>query len=472
MTELMQPHMAQADLFAWNMEQDPLLRSTIVAVAVLDRSPDWDRFVAMMDRGSRLVPAFRRVVVPAPLGMAPPRWVVDDDFDLSWHLRRVRLPDPGSFDDVLDFARCVGMQAFDPARPLWEFTVLDGLDDGRAAIVMKIHHALTDGIGGMQIASEIVDLEREGTERGPMPEPPPPTRTGPLDGLSDSLAWNAALAWDLARQGSRELGPMLRRTVTDPLGAGRSAAALAGSVARFVRPVVTTRSPIMRERRLGWRYAVSEVPFEDLHDAARRHGGTLNDAFMAGVLIGLRRYHERHGATVPELVVTMPISTRGEGDDIGGNRVTLVRFPLPLEAEDPAELMRAVDERVAAWRREPAVPWSSAIAGVLNLLPSQVLGGMLKHVDFLASNVPGTPVPLYVAGGRVERYYAFGPTIGAAVNVTLMSYVDTCCIGVNADVGAVPDVDELRECLAEGFAVVVGGRVDLTERATTGASGA
>jgi diacylglycerol O-acyltransferase / wax synthase len=472
MTQLMQPHMAQADLFTWNMEQDPLLRSTIVAVAVLDRTPDWDRFVSMIDRGSRLVPSFRRVVAPAPFGLAPPRWVVAEDFDLSWHLRRVRLPEPGSFADVLDFARCAGMQAFDPARPLWEFTLLDGLDGGGAAIVMKIHHSLTDGIGGMQIASEIVDLEREGTERGPMPDPPPPSPTGTLDGLADSVAWNAALAWDIARQGSRELAPLLRRSVTDPVGAGRRAAALASSVARFVRPLTTTRSPIMRERRLGWRYAVLEMPFEDLHDAARRHDGTLNDAFMAAILIGLRRYHERHGATVAELVVTMPISTRGDGDDIGGNKVTLVRFPLPLEGEDPADLIRAVDERVASWRSEPAVPWSSAIAGVLNLMPSQVLGSMLKHVDFLASNVPGTPVPLFVAGGKVERYYGFGPTIGAAVNVTLMSYVDTCCIGINADVGAVPDVEEFRECLAEGFAVVVGGRVDLTDAALSDAAGA
>jgi diacylglycerol O-acyltransferase len=122
---------------------------------------------------------------------------------------------------------------------------------------------------------------------------------------------------------------------------------------------------------------------------------------------------------------------------------------------DPCDLMAAVDERVAEWRREPAVPLSGMIAGVLNLLPSPVIGGMLKHVDFLASNVPGSPVPMFVAGAKVERYYAFGPTIGAAVNVTLMSYDDICCIGINVDTGAVPDLDQLRDSLAEGFEQVL-----------------
>jgi WS/DGAT/MGAT family acyltransferase len=455
MAELFELHMAQSDLFAWNMESDPLLRSTIVAVAVLDRAPEWDRFVEMMDRGSRVVPSFRQRVVPAPMGLAPPRWVVDPDFDLSWHLRRVRVPAPGDLGAVLDFARTQGMHAFDKARPLWEFTLLEGLDGDRAALVMKIHHSLTDGIGGMQIAAEIVDFDRDGTDRRPMPEAPRPGSPGVLASLGDTLAWNWRLGLDLARTGLGTVGPVARRSLTDPVGAVRDAVDLAESAARFVRPINDTRSPVMTERHLGWRYAVLDVPFEPLRAAGHAGESTLNDAFLAGVLIGLRRYHEHHGATVSELRVTMPISLRTDADAAGGNKVTLVRFPLPLDVFDPVELMHAVDERVAAWREEPAVPFSGVIAGVLNLLPSPVIGGMLKHVDFLASNVPGSPVPLFLAGAEVERYYAFGPTIGAAVNVTLMSYVDSCCIGVNTDTGAVPDLEVLTSSLAEGFAEVL-----------------
>lgn len=455
MADLLELHMAQSDLFAWNMEDDPLLRSTIVAVAVMDRSPDWDRFVEMMERGTRAVPSFRRRAVPAPFRLAPPRWVVDPDFDLSWHLRRARVPAPGTLASVLEFARTAGMQAFDKARPLWEFTLLEGIEGGRAALVMKIHHSLTDGIGGMQIAAEIVDFERDGTDRGPMPDPPPPESLGPLGSLGDALAYNLEVGLSALRGVASSAVPTARRAVVDPFGLAWDAARTAASTARFVRPIATTLSPVMTERHLGWRYGVLDVPFEPLHRAAGAGGGTLNDAFLAGVLIGLRRYHEHHGAAVSELRVTMPVSLRTEDDPAGGNRVTLVRFPLPLDVFDPHDLMAAVDERVARWRREPAVPLAQLIAGVLNLLPSPVIGGMLKHVDFLASNVPGSPVPLYVAGAEVERYYAFGPTIGAAVNVTLMSYDATCCVGVNVDCGAVPDLDRLLASLAEGFEEVL-----------------
>lgn len=455
MTELLQPHMAPPDLFAWNMEEDPLLRSTIVAVATLDRRPDWDRLVAMIDRGTRVEPSFRcRAVVP-PLRLGPPRWVVDPDFDLSWHLRRTRLPSPGSLEQLLDLARTAGMQAFDRDRPLWQFTLVEGLEGDRAALVMKIHHSLTDGIGGMQIANEIVDFERAGT---PRPDPPAAPEPGPVDALSalfDAVGFQVGQMRDLVGTAAGAVVPTACRAVRDPLGLARQALGTAVSAARFVRPITRTMSPVMTERHLGWRYGVLEVPFGDLHRAAGSAAATLNDAFLAGVLIGLRSYHERHGAAVTELRVTMPVSLRADDDPAGGNKVTLVRFPLPLDVFEPAGLMAAVDERVRAWRHEPAVELSRWIAAVLNLLPSPVIGGMLKHVDFLASNVPGSPVPLFVAGARVERYYAFGPTIGAAVNVTLMSYDRTCCVGVNVDTGAVPDLDVLLECLREGFAEVV-----------------
>ena len=135
-----------------DMEEDPVLRSTIVAVALLDRSPDQDRFVRMMDRGTRAVPAFRRTMAESAFGQTPPRWVDDPDFDLSWHLRRIALPHPGGLDAVLPLVRAAAMTAFDKDRPLWEVTVVDGLDGGGAAVLLEIHHSLTDGIGGIRIS--------------------------------------------------------------------------------------------------------------------------------------------------------------------------------------------------------------------------------------------------------------------------------------------------------------------------------
>jgi diacylglycerol O-acyltransferase len=194
-----------------------------------------------------------------------------------------------------------------------------------------------------------------------------------------------------------------------------------------------------------------DVPFEGLRRSAKVVDGSLNDAFLAGVSGGLARYHHRHGAHVDRLRVTMPISIRQEGDAEGGNRITLVRFEVPAGLPDPGERMRSIGARAAEQRRERALPFSEAVAGALNLLPASVTGSMLKHVDFLASNVPGFDLPVYVGGAMVEAFHAFGPTTGAAANVTLMSYRGTCHLGVTTDVGAVPDHDLFLECLAEGF---------------------
>jgi diacylglycerol O-acyltransferase len=170
---------------------------------------------------------------------------------------------------------------------------------------------------------------------------------------------------------------------------------------------------------------------------------------------GLRRYHERHGAAVDELVVTMPISIRMPDDAEGGNRITLMRIPLPVGVADPRERIGAIRERALAARNEPSLKLTQDIAAGLNLLPRWYIGAILRHVDFLASNVPGAPVPVWVGGAAVTMQYAFGPTIGAGINVTLITYQDTCALGINADSGAVPDLAVFHECLVEGFEEVL-----------------
>ena len=151
-------HMRDTDAFSWYMERDPLLRSTVVTVLLFDRSPDFAGLRDKGERASRLVPGLRHRLVVPPLRLAPPRWIVDPDFDLSWHVRRVEAPSPKTLGAVLEFARNAGMAGFDPARPMWEWTLVEGLEDGRAAVVLKFHHALTDGIGAMQLAATLFDL--------------------------------------------------------------------------------------------------------------------------------------------------------------------------------------------------------------------------------------------------------------------------------------------------------------------------
>jgi len=442
--------MRNTDAFALGMEEDARLRSTVVTIIVLDRSPDWDVLVDRLERVARLVPMFRQRVVPtAP--PAPPRWVYDPDFDLRYHLRRIVAPEPGTLDTVLEMARRQVMGEFDHARPMWTATLVEGLADGGAAIVVMMHHSLADGIGGMQIASLVFDFQQEPADLGPLPPVPPAAVPGPLDGVRHGLSYDVSLARRVLRTGTLGGAKLAVDALRHPRTTLGSVWATSASVYRTVRPLNETASPIMQDRGLNRELAVHDVPLSALKEAGHRAGGSLNDAFLAGVTAGLRRYHERHGAAVDELVVTMPISIRMPGDAEGGNRITLMRLALPVGLADPVERIRAIHERAGAVRREPSLRLTQNIAGGLNLMPRWYIGAILRHVDFLASNVPGLPVPVWVGGAAVTMQYAFGPTIGAGVNVTLITYQDTCALGINADSGAIPDLPLFLECLVAGF---------------------
>jgi len=448
-------HMRDSDAFSWYMERDPLLRSTIVTVVVLDRVPDWDRLRERVERATHRLPMFRARVALPPLRLATPRWTEVADLDLDWHVRRARLPLPGGWPELMALASRKAVTAFDAARPLWEMTLVEGLPHGRAALVMVTHHALTDGIGGVHLAMELFDAE---ASPEPDDRPVPPEHAEDLAGLRlawESLEHDAGRLSHLARAFPRAGASAALATLRSPRGALTGTLRTARSIVRFVAPVTDTKSSVMRQRRLARSFHVVEVPLGDLARAAHLTGGHVNDAFLGAVTGGLRRYHERHGAEVDELRVTLPISLRRPGDAPGGNLITLVRLAVPAGLPDPVERMAAIRAVVEQWRVEPSLALTQPIAMALNLLPSRVVGSMLKHVDFLASNVPGFPIPIYLSGARVLGYYPFGPTIGAAINVTLLSYVDVCCIGVSCDTAAVPDPDVLVDCLREGFEEVL-----------------
>lgn len=452
----LEDHISPVDAFTVTLERDPLLRATIVAVATFDTSPDWDALSDRIDRATRLVPRFRQKLTTVPMGLAPPRWVVDPNFDLSLHLRRVRVHRGGGMEAVLDLARSMGLRSFDHDRPLWEFTLVEGLPAKRAALIMKLHHALTDGVGGIEIAAHVVDLERAPAPVGPMPAAPAPREHGLVELVTDTIDFHVRRVTDAGAELRRALPHTLRHGLAHPAGAIADGMSTAAAIARFVRPVTRTSSPIMTERRPLRDFACFDVPFQDLSAAAHRVDSTLNDAFLAGIAGGMRRYHERHLAIVDHLTISMPVNVRAEGDAPGGNRVTIERFDLPVGISDPRRRMERIGRICRALRHDRAIPYASAIAGVLNLLPVDVTAGMLKHVDLLASNVPGFPSPVYMGGALLESFHVFGATLGSAANVTLMSYNGTCHIGISTDSGAVLDPVAFRDCLREGFDEVIG----------------
>lgn len=447
--------MRDTDAFSWYLEKDPGLRSTIIAVAWLDHPPDFAELAARLDRATQLAPRFRQRPVEPPGRLANPRWV-DTEFDLSLHLHRIASPSPHTPATVIDFARLEAMTGFDRSRPLWQFTLIEHLLDDRAALVMKVHHSLTDGIGGMQLAFLLFDST---STADPVDQNPVPAARHHVPGtaelIRESLAYDWHRVFETVRHGLSGALPTAVHVAREPLHSTSEAAATVRSVGRFVQPVSATLSPVMTGRSLDRHLDMLALDFGDLKRAANSVGGTVNDAFVASVTGGLRRYHECHGAPVGDLRLVLPISIRKVDDPPGGNRITLERFKVPVAMADPAERMRVTGQRCREARDDRALPLSNAIAGTLNLLPSSLLGTMLKHIDFVASDVPGVPFPIYLCGAPVSGYYVFGPTTGSAANVTLLTYSGTCCVGFTLDAAAVPDREVLMDCFRQGFEEVL-----------------
>lgn len=448
--------MLHSDAFAWSMEKDPVLRSTIVAVNRLESGPDWELLRRRIDGMTRLVPRFRMRVQAPLVRIGQPRWCIDEDFDLDYHLRRARLSGAGDWAQVLEFARLAAMADFDRARPLWEFTLLDGVSGGGAAFVMKLHHALTDGIGGFQLAALVVDAGPEPSARAVLPPPPDAHHLSAIRlaarTVADDVAGTAAAAGHAAEMIEHDTIQAARH----PAEMVRSTAATARSVARFVAPIVTQHSRLLKARSTNRMVATLDVPLDALHDAAAACGGHLNDAFLAAVIDAMHRYHDKRGARLDEVRVTVPVSIRTERDGLGGNRITLTRITLPADIPAPDERIKRVHEIVARWRHEPALSHTQKIAFGLNLVPRSYLNGMFKRVEMVASDVPGVRQPVWLAGARITGHYAFGPTIGAAVNATLMSYAGTCNVGVNVDTHAIDDPQMWLQCLDDAFQSVLG----------------
>ena len=446
--------MRASDAFTWYMERDPALRSTIVVIDWLDRAPDWDVLTERIDRISRLMPSLRQHVIESPFGLTVPRWAYDPDFDLSWHLRRITAPPPGTRDAVLELARRSAMAAFDRARPLWEVTLVDGIEGGEAALVVKLHHSLSDGVGANRMLAIVADWQREPADLGEMPPAPEGAPRGLRAVITGAVSSMAGRAVSLAWHGTAAAIPASIRCASDPIAYVGGAVGMARSVYRTAAPNRSTLSPLMRERATTRRLAMMEVSLDALKRAAKTVDGTVNDAYLAGIAGGLSQYHKRHGTPVNSLRALMPINLRSEQDANFGNRITLQRLIVPVGEQDPAARMRALHPVARAAREEPSLSVTEAIAGALNTLPVGYVGGILKHVDFVASNVPSAPIPVYLAGSKVTGMFAFGPTIGASVNTTLTSYDGTCDIGINIDTAAVPDPDVLLDCFRKSFAEI------------------
>jgi diacylglycerol O-acyltransferase / wax synthase len=450
--------MSGTDTLLWTIGRDPLLRTTIIAVLVLDQAPGWEEVQKRVCALTHVQPRFRSRAQPASsLGWGRPTWVEDSGFDLDIHLRRMVAPSPATLRTVLDLAQAMGTTAFDPELPLWEGVVVEGLEGGQAALVVKLHHAVVDGVGGIAVILHLLDRFRS-----PRPEYGTVDGGSPGDGHSanDGEPEIRGLASTLLARMDRVL-PTSRRAVDAALGVVVNPAAqlertraTVRSVARLLAPARRPLSPLMTGRTLRRRFEILELSFALLHDTAIATGSTLNDVFVAGVLGGLQRYHHENGVNVEYLRVLMPLNVRTSSDAVGGNHFVPARFTLP-SVPDPAERLRLVHDIAGSWKHAPGLGLSNVLADVLDLLPASLTtalwGSMLKGDDFVVTNVPGPPFETYLGGAHVESMFAFAPTSGAALNVSLLTPAGRACVGINVDTAAVPDGSILTQCLQEGF---------------------
>jgi diacylglycerol O-acyltransferase len=444
------------DYATWrSAAEDPIMRSTMIGLLVLEKSPDWNALLERYDRASRIVPILRKRIVEGPVGIANPRLVVDPNFDLSFHLRRFRVTEGTDWQDVLDECRRQSMTDFDRQRPLWRITLLEGLPGGRAALISKLHHAIADGQGAMQLGAAIVDITPESPDLGPMPEAPEAVVLSPRGFAEIMVQDNAEWVLNTASHLIKGAVPALLDALTSPQETVERISETVSSLARMANTPTSPLSPLMRKRSINYHFGNFDVSFADLRAAGKSRGHSVNDAFLAAVSIGMREYHEALGEPVDELNINMPISTRKKGKD-AQNAVTIARFELPTNISDIPSLMSNLQDSVKRLRAEPSMDYTNQLGEISRFIPRELLTIAAQASDVTASNVPGPPIPVYLAGAKVEAMVPLPPPIGAAVFVALLTYDGTASLGVAMDDAAITDRDLLMSCLRAGFAEVIG----------------
>ncbi len=433
----------------WRAERHPVQSSTSCVVIDLDRAPDWQRLVAATEWGTGLVRRLRQRVVDPVVPTAAPTWADDPTFDLGYHLRRERV---SSREEMLAQAAQMALRPFDRSRPLWEGVLFEDLPDG-AAYVLKIHHALADPLGTVQLLSMLQSSRRAHTARKPLgDDAPSAVGADPVDLAVSGLRHDVTALPDAALTAVRTLG----------LAASRPQSVLASALryGASVRRLLTQAAPPSPELspRTGrmWSFLTLDAPLEPLQAVARLGGGTLDDAAVALVLGGLRRYHARRNSDVTEIPVGVRVSL-DRADDLG-NRFTGALISGPLAIEDPVDRVAAVRGEVLSLHTERALEVLDAAAPVVNRMPAFVGASVLRAAVPPDANVwtlPGPPRRRFMAGAQVQGMYVLGPLPGAALTVVLTTCADTACIGVNVDASAVADIAELEECLVEGVEEMV-----------------
>jgi len=437
-------HMLPTDAFFWYAAQAaPELRPLVAGLFMLDRAPDRDRFYASLQRLMAHMPRLRQRVAESPLRLGMPQWVDDPHFDLGYHVRDIMLPPPATPRHLMEFASTVFAVPLDPMRPLWEAYLVEGLEDGRAAYFLKVHHSIMDGAGAVALFDVFTQAGRTDPVRAPRPRAPrrPPTR---------------------------DLGSALRATLQ---GAGAGFTAVLSAAGHLLQNPVQVASNLadavqgLRTMARDFGAAEGKDPLaEQCSDIGRRLEGfsvslprlrqikealgvTLNDLVLTAVAGAVGRYHDQRGMHVETVQSMVPMNLRQEHEhDLPGNRVSVFRVALPVGERDPFSRLELIHQQTVVAKRSRGgssnlYPLLMQAVGIVPAAAFRLLAQTINgRVGLICSNVPGPPMPRYLAGAKIDAVYPFAPVLlGIPLSIAMVSYGESFEVGIVADAGAIPD---------------------------------
>jgi WS/DGAT/MGAT family acyltransferase len=410
-----------------------------------------------------LIPRYRQRPVFPPLHIGPPTWEPDPNFDIRRHIHHAVLK-TGTKASLEEFVGKALSEVMDRDRPLWDMTVIDGLEKGRSAFLARAHHSLVDGIGGVALMNVLFDTS---PKRPRIPkvrpkfeaEPPPDMATRVLSSILNAYAEMSSKALS-AQSAVLDLAEVMLGN--NPIG---SIEQLLRLVPEFAAPVellyerLPFNKPVLGPRKIAW----TELPLDEMKAIKDALGGKLNDVALTVMTLAVRRYAEMHGEKLHKgrlVRYFIPVNLRSSSDLGVGNKISLVPTNLPLDIADPVELLNAVREKTDVLKRAHVAEIVSVIGRCLGATHPAVqmalgqLGNRLPLPPFnmVFTNIPGPQQPLYLLGKEMLTYYPYVP-IGTlmACNVAIESYNGKLFFGLAGDAAGVPDLGKLRDFVDDAF---------------------
>jgi len=405
------------------------------------------------------VPRYRQRVVFAPLNLTHPSWEDDPAFDIRNHVTRVALPQPGNDGQLSELCGRLFTPLMDRSKPLWDLTVVDGLEGGRSALVIRVHHSIVDGISGVGLVNVMFDPKPGAVRVEPKPYTAPPL-ADPRQVLLDGLAsiWTDGAARLIGAQIS--LLRLVQAFSGDSSDSSREG--LLAIMPELLRPTdkLPFNGPCSGVRGYCW----TQFPFEEARAIRSAFGGTINDVVLTVVAGAVSRYVTAPREPVKDRFVRLmvPVNLRsGESGDNLGNQISMLPLSLPLDVANPAERLRVVSARSSAMKSAHVADlihmlctwfgWTPPIMqeslAALPFLPQPVL-----LLNMVCTNIPGPMVPLYANGRKLLTYYPHVPCgSDVGLSVAISSYNNKLYYGVTYDGQAAPDGEVFRDFLIESY---------------------